>query len=146
MAPVNVFKLLNGGSQKLKKNSSGMMAIKELLPSCCLKHVSVATVSLRTRFSVMQSQCFEMSECQKSKDSHMKGLFPLVFSRTSCPVSSSVLSISDSGYQKAHVPLGRSRSVIFTNSGLFTIAESRSSDRRSDVPLASVSGWNRSCT
>lgn len=73
----------------------------------------------------------------------MKGPFPLVFSRTSCPVSSSVLSISDSGYQKAQVPLGRCLSVIFTSSGLFTVAESCSSDRRSDFPLASTSKWNK---
>lgn len=74
-------------------------------------------------------------------DSHMKGLFPLVFSRTSCPVSSSVLSISDSGYQKAQVPPGRCLSVIFTSSALFTIADSCSSDRWSDSPLASTSAW-----
>lgn len=76
----------------------------------------------------------------------MKGPFPLVFSRTSCPVSSSVLSISDSGYQKAQVPLGRCLSVIFTSSGLFTVAESCSSDRRSDFPLASTSKWNKKRT
>lgn len=76
-----------------------------------------------------------------SDDSHMKGLFPLVFSRTSCPVSSSVLSISDSGYQKAQVPLGLCLLVIFTSSALFTIADSCSSDRRSDFPLASTSVW-----
>lgn len=68
----------------------------------------------------------------------MKGLFPLVLSRTYCPVSSSVLSISDSGYQKAQESLGRCLSVIFWSSLLFTIADRSSSERQSDSPLAST--------
>lgn len=77
-------------------------------------------------------------------DSHMKGLSPLVFSRTFCPVSSSVLSISDSGYQKAQVPLGWCLSVIFTSSALLTMVDSCSGDKQSDSPLAStsVSKWD----
>lgn len=71
----------------------------------------------------------------------MKGLFAWVFSRMFCPVSSSILSISDSGYQKAQVPLGLCLSVIFTSSALFTIADSCFSDRLSDSPLASTSAW-----
>lgn len=75
----------------------------------------------------------------------MNGLFPLVFSRTSCPVSSSVLSMSDSGYQNAQVSLGWCFFVILTSSALFTISDSCSSDRRSDSPLASTSVRTSTC-
>ena len=98
---------------------------------CC-----ACTVSVFTGNHVEAAKQYKQHD---NTDSQMKGLSPLVFSRTSCPVSSSVLSISVSGYQKAHVPLGRCLSVILTSSALFTIADSCSSDRRSDSPLASTS-------
>ncbi|TNN43971.1 hypothetical protein EYF80_045826 [Liparis tanakae] len=73
----------------------------------------------------------------------MKGPFPLVFSRTSCPASSSVWAIWASGYQKAQVPAGRCRSVISSSSALFTASDSCSSVRRSDSPFASSSAEER---
>lgn len=60
----------------------------------------------------------------RERDSPTKGPFPLVFRRTSCPPSSSVFSISDSGNQKAQVPGGRCLSVTFTSSALLTSADS----------------------